>query len=130
MRRCLLVVLFVGVSAALLLPTLRPSSAAPALVDESERRKPFSLELPDISSGLITAPEATIPTAELHMLRLRVANPYAEGINYGKIFTKINGESAGTIQESRASSSGYIVLLDLDKKPRFRLQPGKNVIEI
>src|SRR5436309_13218662 len=96
MRRCLLMLLLVCASVALLLPALKSSSAT--LVDESERRKPFSLELPDIASGPITAPEATIPTAELHTLRLRVANPYAEGINYGKLFTKINGESAGTIQ--------------------------------
>ena len=128
MRRCLLVLLLLCAVVALLQPPIKSSSAA--LVDESDRRKPFSLELPDISSGPITAPEATIPTADLHTLKLRVANPYAEGINYGKIFTKINGESAGTIQNIRASSAGHIVTLDLDLRPRFRLQPGKNVIEI
>jgi hypothetical protein len=116
--------------AALLLPALKSSSAAPVLVDEPERRKPFALELPDIASGPITAPETAIPSPDLHMLKLRVANPYAEGINYGKIYTKINGESAGTIQSIRASSAGHIVTLDLDSRPRFHLQPGKNVIEI
>src|SRR5207237_1998221 len=68
--------------------------------------------------------------AELHTLKLRIANPYAEGINYGKIFTKINGESAGTIQNIRASSHGHIITLDLDLRTRFSLQHGKNVIEI
>ncbi len=130
MRRCLLIILLACAVGALTLPTLQTSTAAPVLVDEGERRKPFALELPDIASGPITAPETAIPSPDLHTLRLRVANPYAETINYGKIFTKVNGESAGTIQSIRASSNGNIVTLDLDSRPRFRLQPGKNVIEI
>jgi hypothetical protein len=128
MRRRLFVLLLACAACALTLPTLKPAASAP--VDESERRKPFTLELPDISSGPITAPETAIPSPELHSLRLRVANPYAEAINYGKIFTKINGESAGTIQNIRASTAGHIITLDLDSKPRFRLLPGKNVVEI
>jgi hypothetical protein len=130
MRRWLLVAMFVCAGIALALPTLKSSAAAPVSADEGDQRKPFALELPDLNSGPITAPETTIPTAELHTLRLRIANPYAGAINYGKIFTKVNGESAGTIQNIRASSAGHIVALDLDSKPRFRLQPGKNVIEI
>lgn len=130
MHRCLMLVLSISVLSALLLPVRSRTAAAPALLDEAERRKPFALELPDLASGPITAPEATIPTTELHTLKLHMANPYAAEINYGKIFTKINGESAGTIQDIRASSNGYIVILDLDRLPRFHLQPGKNVIEI
>ena len=131
MRRCWLILLLLTCAvAALLPPALRSSTAAPILVDEPERRRPFTLELPDLASGPITAPETAIPSADLHTLRLRVANPYAESINYGKIYTRVNGESAGTIQNIRASSAGHIVSLDLDSKPRFRLQPGKNVVEI
>ncbi len=130
MRRCLMVLWLLCAGLMLLWPALDGSSAAPVLVDESEQRKPFTLELPDLGSGPITAPETGIATHELHTLRLRIASPYAEAINYGKIYTKINGESAGTIQNIRASSAGHIVSLDLDSKPRFRLQAGKNVVEI
>lgn len=130
MRRCLLITLLACVICVLTWPPRRSSSAAPVLADEGEQRKPFALELPDIASGPITAPETIIPSPDLHTLRLRVANPYADAINYGKIFTKVNGESAGTIQNIRAGSNGKLVTLDLDSRPRFRLQPGKNVVEI
>jgi len=124
---CLLLVLSVALSSLFTDPY---TSASPVPVDEPERRKPFALELPEIGSGQITAPEASIPTAELKIIRLRVRQPYADAINYGKIFTKINGESAGTIQSIRAGTDGYVVSCDLASRPRFKLQAGKNVVEI
>lgn len=98
--------------------------------DEYDRRRPFVLELPDIGVGPITAPEATIPTSNLTRLRFRIRKPYADVIGYGKIYTTINGESAGTIQNVNSDSDGYIVTCNLESKLRFRLQPGKNVVEI
>ncbi|HYE15981.1 MAG TPA: caspase family protein, partial [Pyrinomonadaceae bacterium] len=47
-----------------------------------------------------------------------------------KIYTKINGESANTIFNFNSGADGYIINGDLESKPRFRLQPGKNVVEI
>src|SRR6185295_16189191 len=38
--------------------------------------------------------------------------------------------SANTIQTVRAASDGKVVTLDLEKHERFRLRPGKNVVEI
>ncbi len=102
---------------------------APAL-DEASRRKPFALELPEVGAQAITAPEVTIPHANLNRLRLRVYKPFADSIRYGKIFTKINGESANTIFNFNAGSDGYIINGNLESKPRFRLRPGKNVVEI
>jgi hypothetical protein len=95
-----------------------------------DRRQPFVLELPDISVAPITEPEAVIPTANLTRLRFRIKNPFAKEINYGKIYTTINGEAAGTIQNINSDSNGYLVTCELASKPRFRLQPGKNVVEI
>jgi hypothetical protein len=94
-------------------------------------RDPFVLELPDIGGTQITAPEAVIPTADIHVIRLLVRRPFSDSINYGKIHTFINGESAGTIQNTRSGRDGYIVSCDIDSKPHlFRLRPGKNVVEI
>lgn len=93
-------------------------------------REPFALELPDIGGEAITQAQASIPTADLHMLRLKVKKPFADSINYGSLHLRINGESADTIREIRADRDGYIIACDLDSKPRFRLHPGKNVIEI
>jgi hypothetical protein len=111
----------------------RKSPAASSMrlaLDERDQRQPFVLELPDLGGQLITAPEAAIPTANLHSIRLHLRQPFAARINYGKVYTKINGESAGPIQSSTASSNGNIFTCDLDRYPRFRLRPGKNVIEI
>jgi caspase domain-containing protein len=98
---------------------------------EASLRAPFSLELPEIGVAPITDPEINIPTSNLHKLRLRVRKPYADAINYGKIYTKVNGESAVVIQTPGRDRDDHIMLtLDLDKYPRFKLRPGRNVIEI
>src|SRR5215510_11195728 len=98
---------------------------------EASLRAPFSLELPEVGGAPITEPEVNIPTSNLHKLRLRVRKPYADAINYGKIYTKINGEAAVVIQTPGRDRNDHILLtLDLDKYPRFKLRPGRNVIEI
>lgn len=100
------------------------------VLDGPSQREPFSLELPDIGGGPITAAEARVPAAQLRTLRLHVKRPFADAIDYGKIYTTINGEAANTIQDIRSGRDGKIVTCDLEIKPRFRLRPGKNVIEI
>lgn len=94
-------------------------------------RAPFSLELPEIGGPPITAVEARIPTTELRTMKLTVHEPFASAINYGKIYTAINGEAANTICGNiRSGRDGKIITCDLESKPRFHLQAGKNVVEI
>ncbi len=93
-------------------------------------REPFVLELPELSQMSITAPVVQIPTSALTRFQLRVRAPYSYAINYGKIYTKINGESANTIMNIRAGADGYRVDMDLLSKPHLRLHSGKNVVEI
>lgn len=98
---------------------------------QTPSRVPFLLELPDIGGPPITAVEVHIPTTELRTMRLTVRQPFADAINYGKIYTAINGEAANTICGNiRASREGKVVTCDLESKPRFHFQPGKNVVEI
>jgi hypothetical protein len=112
-------------------PSDRMSFIRMADGQEASLRAPFSLELPDVGGAPITEPEVNIPTSNLHKLRLRVRKPYADAINYGKIYTKINGEAAVVIQTPGRDRNDHILLtLDLDKYPRFKLRPGRNVIEI
>lgn len=118
------------VLSAFALATLHPN-AAPTPPQTASLRDPFALVLPDIDDTPITAPEVGITTANLHTIRLLVRKPFADAINYGKIHTTINGESAGTIQSINAGRDGYIVTCKLDDKPHlFRLHSGKNVVEI
>jgi hypothetical protein len=44
------------------------------------------------------SPKTITGLARIEALRLRVRKPYADAINYGKIYTKVNGESSGVIQ--------------------------------
>ena len=127
--RSILSALAILVFAATLLPPSNTPCAWAAL-DSPDRRKPFALELPEVGPQVITAPEVVIPHENLSKLRLRIYKPIADSINYGSIFTKINGESAGTVFSKNSGTDGYILNGDLSAKPRFHLRPGKNVVEI
>ncbi len=94
-------------------------------------RAPFALELPDLGGAPITAVESSIPTTDLRTLKLTLREPFAARISYGRIYTAINGEAANTACGNiMAARDGKVITCDLENKPRFRLQPGKNVIEI
>src|SRR5215470_6269287 len=130
-RSVLILILILILAVLLTSPSDRMSLIRMAGGQEASLRAPFSLELPDIGRAPITEPEINIPTSNLHKLRLRVRKPYADSINYGKIYTKVNGEAAVVIQTPGRDRNDHILLtLDLDKYPRFKLRPGRNVIEI
>jgi len=112
---------------AVLLAASAPWGAATAPVYDEDA---FALELPEIGPQRIKAPQTTIPHINLSRVKLYVNNPVAGSVRYGDIFIKINGESAGTIFDKRASADGYVCIGDISSKPRFKLQAGKNVIEI
>jgi hypothetical protein len=111
-------------------PQLSSSVSTPSADLRQPLRQPFLLELPGTGMPPITEAEARIPTSNLQEIRFKVLKPFADSIDTGKIYTKINGEAAGTIQYVSPSREGYIVLCRLDEKPRFRLHPGKNIVEI
>jgi uncharacterized caspase-like protein len=103
----------------------------PAVTQQASSRAPFRLELPEIAGPPITQVESHIPTTELRTMKLTVSEPYATNIDYGKIYTAINGEAANTVCANiRAGRDGKVITCDLESKPRFRLQLGKNVVEI
>ena len=120
--------LALALCAAALAAAALTSASAPRA--DADRRKPFALVLPELGPQAITAPEAVIPHANLTKLRLRVYKPFADSIRYGKIYTRINGESANTVFNFNSDAEGYVVNADLRSKPRFALRPGKNVVEI
>lgn len=111
-----------------LLTSRGPSDAQRARVTPS--RAPFSLEIPQLNRSAITSLEVRIPTTRIHTLKIHIAEPEADQIAYEKIYTVVNAESANTIQTVTAGLNGKVVTLDLEKRDRFRLRPGKNVVEI
>lgn len=123
--RLILALGVVALAAAAGAPTYTPPGLARA-----DTREPFALVLPELGPQAITAPEVVIPHANLSRLRLRVYKPFADSIRYGRIYTKINGESANTVFNFNSDSEGYVINGDLRSRPRFELQPGRNVVEI
>lgn len=121
------VVAFTVVGAALLTPRA-PSGAQNTRATPS--RAPFSLEIPQLNRSGITSLEVSIATTQIHTLKIHIANPAADQIGYEKIYTVVNAESANVIQTVTAGIKGKVVTLDLEKRERFRLRPGKNVVEI
>jgi len=97
---------------------------------QTPSRTPFSLEIPQLNQSGITALEVRIGTTQINKLKIHIADPAATQIAYERIYTVVNAESANTIQTVTASATGKVVTLDLEQRIRFRLRPGKNVIEI
>ena len=93
-------------------------------------RAPFSLEIPQLNRSGITSLEVRIDTTQINTVKLHIAQPAADKIAYERIYTVVNAESANTIQTVKAASAGKVVTLDLERHERFRLRPGKNVVEI
>jgi hypothetical protein len=93
-------------------------------------RVPFSLEIPQLNRAGLTSLEVRIPTTQIHTLKIHIAEPAATQIAYEKIYTVVNAESANTIQTVTAALDGKVVTLDLERRDRFHLRPGKNVVEI
>ncbi len=108
------------------------SSSATAMppLDGEAARKPFVLDLPELGITGITAAETIIPRFDLQTIRLRVLNPFAGMINYGKSYLHINGAAANTARQIKASSDGQIIICNLANRPDLQLHAGKNVIEI
>src|SRR3954452_17994822 len=118
MKRLRLLLALTLCAAALAAAALTFASAPYASVD-ADRRRPFALVLPELGPQAITAPETVIPHANLSKLRLRVYKPFADSIRYGRIYTRINGESANTVFNFNSDSEGYVINGDLRSKPRF-----------
>jgi N-acetylmuramoyl-L-alanine amidase len=127
-RQTIVAALVLAIFGAALLMTSGPSGAQNPRATPS--RVPFSLEIPQLNRSGITALEVRIATTQIHTLKIHIAEPAAAQIAYEKIYTVVNAESANTIQTVTAALNGKMVTLDLERRDRFRLRPGKNVVEI
>jgi hypothetical protein len=120
--------LVLAVFGTALLVTGGPSGAQ--IPPATPSRAPFSLEIPQLNLSGITSLEVRIPPTRIYTLKIHIAEPAAAQIAYEKIYTVVNGDSANIIQTVTAGLKGKVVTLDLEKKDRFSLRPGKNVVEI
>ena len=127
-RQRTFIVLSFAIVATLLLELYGASQAQDLKAVPS--RAPFSLEIPQLNRSGITSLEVRIGTTHINTVKIHIAEPAADKIAYERIYTVINAESANTIQTVKAATAGKVVSLDLERHERFRLRPGKNVVEI
>jgi hypothetical protein len=90
----------------------------------------FKLQVPEVSDQLYDSDVVEIPGNAPSYVLLRVLNPVAADVDYGRIQTKLNGEGAGFIMNVSAGPDGKVARLNFKLRDNMKLQPGTNTIEI
>jgi hypothetical protein len=90
----------------------------------------FKLQIPELGDRVIDADVVEVPGAMPKSLILRVLNPVAADVDYGKIQAKLNGEGAGYIMAVSSAEDGKVARLDLNLREGMKLVPGTNTVEI
>lgn len=101
-----------------------------AAASQHDARARFAVELPDLGLGPITDPTIFVADRPIDEIIFHVLNPYANDIISTAVSIKINGESARPISRDGRGPDGMFIKCDLTTYPRYRLRPGKNVLEI
>jgi hypothetical protein len=90
----------------------------------------FKLQVPELGDQVFDADVVEVPGPMPQSLVIRVLNPVAADVDYGKILTKLNGEGAGYITSVSASVDGKVARMDLKLREGMKLTPGTNTIEV
>jgi uncharacterized caspase-like protein len=90
----------------------------------------FELELPESGMKPTSLSEITIPTSRVNKIMVHILRPHSDNIDYGQIGTRLNGQAAAVISEITSTERGKLVRLDLNRYPQWRLQPGRNTVEV
>src|SRR5258707_1907495 len=91
---------------------------------------PFRIQIPDVSDGAVERDIVEVPGNLPDVLLIHVLNPVAADVDYGRIMTKLNGQSASYIQTVSGGAAGKIVRMDLKLREGMRLFPGTNTVEV
>src|SRR5260370_17368665 len=90
----------------------------------------FKMQIPELGDRVFDADVIEVPGRIPQSLLIQVLNPVAADVDYGKIFTKLNGEGAGYITAISNSTDGKIARMDLKLRQGMKLTPGTNTVEI
>ena len=90
----------------------------------------FKLQIPELGDQVFDADVVEVPGPIPQSLSIRVLNPVAADVDYGKIFTKLNGEGAGYITAVSSAADGKVARMDLKLREGMQLLPGTNTVEI
>ena len=90
----------------------------------------FQLRLPDLQVGAISGDRVDAPAATVRRIEIDVLSPLSEQLRKNLIHTSLNGLATATISEVRRNGDALTVILHLDRREEFRLQPGENTVSI
>src|SRR5262245_51512601 len=92
--------------------------------------KPFRLIVPDLGSGSLDVDELELPGKLPKGLEIQVLNHVAVDVDYGKIYTRLNGESAGFITTVKNATVGKIAVMNFGLRQGMKLNYGVNTVEV
>ncbi|HKP86384.1 MAG TPA: caspase family protein [Blastocatellia bacterium] len=90
----------------------------------------FQLEVPELGIAPTDAPEMTIATPNVKLIRVHVLRPQADNISPNQIYTFINGIATAIVSDVNVTERGKLVSIKLDMRPDFKLVPGRNTLEV
>jgi len=93
-------------------------------------RTPFAVELPELNTGQLRSVNNSIARTDVNIVKFWIADPYASMMNWSDIKVAVNAKAATTVCHQRATSSGKMLLCDLNRLVGFKLDGNKNVFEI
>jgi len=95
-----------------------------------ENSPAFQIEIPEASITATDQAYLNLEAADVQLILVHVLPPYADNIDYGQIFPKINGAAASRISETRPGLNGKVLRINLHARPGFELLPGNNALEV
>jgi hypothetical protein len=95
----------------------------------AQREVPTWLEVPELGLRVEAGGALVVPHANVRQLRVVIGGTSAQ-VRYGSIFSRVNTESSNVVMSTRSLEQGIACDLDLTRREGFRLQPGRNSVEI
>lgn len=95
-------------------------------------RAPFILELPGVSQDRFNLPIVKIGAIDLPKLKIRVVEPFAANIDYGKVIVTLNGDGLNRGCSKFSDSEGKVIECGKreDRLGGYVLAQNKNVLEM
>ena len=90
----------------------------------------FKLQIPELGDQLFDADVIEVPGPLPQTLLIRILNPVAADVDYGRILTLLNGEGATYITAVSAAADGKVARMDLKLRAGMTLVPGTNTVEV
>lgn len=99
---------------------------------DNSSRAPFVLEFPEDYEARYTLPIVNLPAKNIGTFRIRVIEPFAQDITYGKVIVTLNGEGVVRGCTKRSDTEGFFLTCRDSKQviSGFNFVNGKNILEV